>query len=171
MKLMKKIGLTAILATAMSTAMAADHVRYSFATDASSAQAGVSNDTGLVTPVVSNATGSATLEFANDLSSATYKVRTANTGTIGRAHFHCAPAGVNGPPAVLISATQINAGYITITNADILPILGNEACGVRINNIASLLNATLKGHIYLNVHTDVAASGELRGQFFAPIED
>ncbi len=171
MKLIKKIGLTAILATAMSTAMAADHASYSFKTYASPAQGGVSNDTGLVTPIVSNATGSATLKFAKDLSSATYKIRTANTGTIGVAHFHCAAAGRNGPPAVLVPATNINAGYITITNADVLPILGNEACGVRINNIASLLNATLKGHIYLNVHTDVAASGELRGQIFVPVKD
>jgi len=88
----------------------------------------------------------------------------ANSGTITAAHFHCAAAGEDGPPAVVIQV-----GTTTITNEDIRPIVGNPVCGVTINNIASLLNATLQGVIYANVHTDLFPAGELRGQIFAPI--
>jgi len=130
-------------------------VRFSFAADSSSAQAGV----------VSDATGDVTLEFSNDLSSATYTVNAVNTGTITAAHFHCAAAGTDGPPAVAIEIGMTT----TITNADILPVVGNNVCGVTINNIASLLNATLQGVIYANIHTDLFPAGELRGQIYTAI--
>ncbi len=129
-------------------------VGFTFNADLSGAQAGV----------ISIATGDTTLEFAEDLSSMTYTLNVANSGTVTAAHFHCAPAGEDGPPAV-----AIEAGTFTITNEDILPVIGNEVCGVTINNIASLLNATLQGVIYANVHTDLFPAGELRGQIFAPI--
>jgi len=129
-------------------------VGFTFDADLSGAQAGV----------ISIATGDTTLEFAEDLSSMTYTLNVANSGTITAAHFHCAPAGEDGPPAV-----AIEVGTFTVTNADILPVIGNEVCGVTINNIASLLNATLQGVIYANVHTDLFPAGELRGQIFSPI--
>ncbi|VAW59035.1 hypothetical protein MNBD_GAMMA08-799 [hydrothermal vent metagenome] len=177
MNTLLKLSVATILATSLSSAVAgmmpppgatpppppgatppppAEDVRFAFAADLSSAQAGV----------ISDATGDVTLDFADDLSSATYTLNVANSGTITAAHFHCAAAGVNGPPAV-----TIQVGTTTITNADIRPVVGNAVCGVTINNIASLLNATLQGVIYANIHTDLFPAGELRGQIFAPIAE
>lgn len=150
------------LASSASSAIAADmgggappeDVRFSFDADLSGAQ----------NSVISNATGDVSLAFANDLSSATYTLNVANSGTITAAHFHCAPAGEDGPPAV-----AIQVGTTTITNANIRKIIDNPVCGVTINNIASLLSATLQGVIYVNVHTDLYPTGEIRGQVFTRI--
>lgn len=42
----------------------------------------------------------------------------------------------------------------------------NEACGVPVNNAASLYEAILQRRIYLNVHSDANPPGETRGQLF-----
>ncbi|VAW58854.1 hypothetical protein MNBD_GAMMA11-620 [hydrothermal vent metagenome] len=163
MNTLLKMSMAAILAASVSPVFAGDEppeapeapegLRFTFAATLSGAQAGA----------ITDATGDVTLDFANDLSSATYTLNTLNTGTITAAHFHCAAAGEDGPPAV-----NIEVGTFTITNEDIRPIIGNAVCGVTINNIASLLNATLQGVIYANIHTDLFPAGELRGQIFTP---
>ncbi|HED34179.1 MAG TPA: CHRD domain-containing protein [Gammaproteobacteria bacterium] len=163
MNTLLKMSMAAVLAASVSPVFAGDEppeapeapegLRFTFAATLSGAQAGA----------ITDATGDVTLDFANDLSSATYTLNTLNTGTITAAHFHCAAAGVDGPPAV-----NIEVGTFTITNEDIRPIIGNAVCGVTINNIASLLNATLQGVIYANIHTDLFPAGELRGQIFTP---
>lgn len=97
---------------------------------------------------------------------------------ITQAHLHCAPAGANGSIAVFLFdvAPIPGPGGIaidgilaqgTLTNADIEPgidFASNEACGVPINNIASLVAAMLAGRIYVNVHSEEEPSGVVRGQ-------
>lgn len=187
LKTLQKLGLAAVLATSMSTAFAggmgggtpppAEDVRFTFSTDLSGAQSGVNN-----TPAGSGdqSTGDMTIEFANDLSSATYTVNS-NIPTLFMAHLHCAPAGLNGQPAVTFSTgpgsevEQLqNTGTVTttITNADIdrgNPVPGNN-CSSRIVNIAALLKATLDGEIYINLHA-APMTDSIRGQFFAPIPE
>ena len=42
----------------------------------------------------------------------------------------------------------------------------NNACGIPVNNIASLYEAILQRRIYLNVHSVANGGGETRGQLF-----
>ena len=52
-----------------------------------------------------------------------------------------------------------------LTNPDII----DGACGVAVNNIASLLAAIRDGIIYVNVHSEGNPPGEVRGQIFARV--
>ena len=181
MKTLHKLGLAAVLAASVSSAMASPHGHgFKFKAYMSPAQIEALNANNELTTVDSTATGSATLSFAKDLSSVTYSVNVANTATnIGAAHFHCAPADKNGPPAVVVANSNpnfpvfnnVNAGPITITNANLRFVSADTTCGIEINNISSLLQATLKGLIYINIHTEAFGNpGELRGQFFKPVK-
>ncbi|HEX9724411.1 MAG TPA: CHRD domain-containing protein [Vicinamibacteria bacterium] len=91
------------------------------------------------------------------------------TGPARRAHFHCAPAGVNGPIAFGLfepgecdfdgrraRCTLRNEDF---TGADCLPTAGRP-----VNNIAALALAMREGLIYGNVHTAMFPGGEIRGQ-------
>jgi hypothetical protein len=91
------------------------------------------------------------------------------TGPARRAHFHCAPAGVNGQIAFGLfepgecdfdgrraRCTLRNEDF---TGADCLPTAGRP-----VNNIAALAFAMRDGLIYANVHTLMFPGGEIRGQ-------
>lgn len=93
------------------------------------------------------------------------------------AHLHCAPAGANGPiVATLLSAADLMAaegvdfdgnaarGMVVINDPN--DSLTNPACGIPVNNIASLYEAILQRRIYLNVHSVANVPGETRGQLF-----
>lgn len=79
------------------------------------------------------------------------------------AHFHCAPAGVNGPVVVFLAgaAPPGFGGRIemraTVDDDSIL----NPACG---DNIADLVGSMLDGNVYVNVHSMDHPGGEVRGQ-------
>jgi hypothetical protein len=52
-----------------------------------------------------------------------------------------------------------------VENADIIPPPQDDpACGVPLNNIASLAFAILSGRIYANVHNTANPAGVVRGQ-------
>jgi len=185
LKTLQKLGLAAVLAASVSTAMASPHGHgFKFKTVMSPAQSERLGTDGILVSINSDATGSAKLSFSKDLSSVTYTVNAFNTATgVGAAHFHCASAETrgNGPAVIVVSNpgadvpfNNVNSGPITLTNAGLKFVPADSVCGIEINNIASLLQATLKGLIYINIHpaepTDgLPGSGELRGQFFKPV--
>lgn len=144
---------------------AAEDARFTFKADLSLAQ--------ILMPVPGTQTaqvGDITITFANDLSSLEYTYNVANVDPndpITASHLHCAPAGQNGAPVA-----NIQVGTFTLTNEDIMPTMGDPACGTTINNIASLLKAMLEGRIYANSHTAATgAPGILRGQIFPPLPE
>lgn len=90
-------------------------------------------------------------------------------GNVTGAHFHCARSGENGPVVfglvspgpLVVDGNKIKG---RLTNADYTGADCVTPVGRTINNIASLAFAMREGLIYLNVHTDAVASGEVRGQ-------
>ena len=93
------------------------------------------------------------------------RVKDDDVGLLGfaGAHIHCAPAGENGP-VVAFLAGDVPGGLIgkvefggTLTDDNIV----NPACGV---DIAELVDAMRDGDTYVNVHSLMNQSGEVRGQ-------
>ena len=130
--------------------------------------------------VVTDTTATLRLDFRRDLSAAKFRLSVFEGRKITQAHLHCARAGANGPVvAFLFDVAPVpGPGGVNVdgrlardrlTNEDIEPadFAANAACGVTINNIASLLTAVLDGIIYLNVHSEGNPPGEVRGQIFA----
>ena len=120
--------------------------------------------------VDTNATGSIRARFDEGMTEVVVRLRARKLSEPAvAAHFHCAPAGQNGPVVFgLVSPGQCEGlmeGRIhncTLTNADftgaICPV------GAPVNNIASLAFAMREGRIYVNVHTPANPGGEIRGQ-------
>ena len=127
---------------------------YSFAATLSGAQN--------VPAVMSDGSGSFSIEFPAALDNATYTLKVDDlSADVTAVHLHCALSGANGMPALNVMVGR----NITITNDDIRPIdATNPACGMAINNIASLLEAVRQHRIYVNVHTANFPAGEVRGQ-------
>ena len=129
--------------------------------------------------VLTDTTATLRLDFRRDLSAAKFRLSVFDGELITQAHLHCARAGVNGPVvAFLFNVAPVPGpggvntdGRIArdrLTNDDIVPtdFAASPACGVAINNIASLFAAVLDGIIYLNVHSEGNPPGEVRGQIF-----
>ncbi len=127
---------------------------YSFAATLSGAQN--------VPAVMSDGSGTFSIDFPAALDSATYTLKVNGlSADVTAIHMHCALSGANGMPAVNVMVGR----NITISNDDIRPIdATNPACGMAINNIASLLEAVRQHRIYVNVHTANFPAGEVRGQ-------
>lgn len=127
-----------------------------------------------IPPTTSDASGIVTLRFNGDLSRARYNLTVFNATGVTQAHLHCGSAGVAGPIVVFLfglipEGVDANGSLISgeFSNADILPQDPPvEACGVVINNLASLLSAIRDGRVYVNIHTLANPPGELRGQIF-----
>jgi hypothetical protein len=86
------------------------------------------------------------------------------------AHIHCGAAGVNGPvvadlfvPAAPVTKNGLLAHGV-ITNADVIPRVGNPACPGDVENFDDLLAQIRAGNAYVNVHTTANPGGEIRGQ-------
>jgi CHRD domain len=121
--------------------------------------------------VVTDTTGTITVEFDRALTRAQFRITVRNGTGITQAHFHCGPAGVNGPvvaflfgpvdPPVNVSDGSIE---IDLDNSDIISPDTMEVCDVPLNNIASLAFAMRAGKIYANVHSTAFPAGVIRGQ-------
>jgi hypothetical protein len=163
--------LVAALFSIFSTASGQESTpQFKFRTSLSGAQevtdppGGVTTDTG----------GNVRVEFDKKLSKATIKVVVRRGVGITAAHLHCALPGVNG--AIVVPLFNNPAGQdvdgeldlgdqATVENADITPPPeGDTACGVPLNNIASLAFALITGRVYANVHSTANPDGVARGQ-------
>ncbi|MDZ7308627.1 MAG: endolytic transglycosylase MltG, partial [candidate division KSB1 bacterium] len=107
-----------------------------------------------VPPVTTPANGSGSFTLNATGTELSFSVTVNNlSSAIAAAHFHNAPAGVNGPPVRTITAD----------------FSGNTAGGVWRNNdpeplTPALVAELLAGKIYVNVHTATNPGGEVRGQ-------
>ncbi len=133
-----------------------------------------------VAPTDSDGRGTAVISFDDELDA--FRVFVAYDDLVGsdvtRLHLHCNVAGANGPVAIGLiddlNPANDNSDVVTefgqlilgeLTNADFPEDNGCEAViGRPINNVASLAAAIDAGLVYWNLHTDVFAPGELRGQ-------
>ena len=170
-----KLFLAIALFVGLNTAYAANELK--FESDLSGAQE-------ITTPgggVVTDSTGTIEVEFDKALTKAQFRLSVRNGAGIIQAHFHCAPAGVNGQVVAFlfgpVEAPGIDVGEGTVErsleNSDIIPLSSPEnieACGVPLNNIASLAFAMREGKIYANVHNTAFPAGVIRGQLL-PKED
>jgi hypothetical protein len=124
--------------------------------------------------VVTDTTGTVEVEFDKALTKAQFRLAVSNGTGIIQAHFHCASAGVNGPvvaflfgplePPVDVNEESLDG---TLDNSNIIsPDTPEtiEACGVPVNNVASLAFAMRAGKIYANVHSAAFPAGVIRGQ-------
>jgi hypothetical protein len=113
--------------------------------------------------------------FDEGLSSVSFSLEVSKGFNVTQAHYHCGAAGVSGPIVAYLyglnpAGVNVN-GLLSkgrLTNANILSnttdFATTPACGITINNIASLYTAILQRLIYLNVHTILNPAGEVRGQ-------
>ena len=117
------------------------------------------------TPVVSTASGSATFELIN---STTVKYSLAVTGITGAtmAHIHTAVADSAGPVAVTLFTSATPTGPLTGTLASGSFTSANiQQAGVSLDSLLTLMR---RGLTYVNVHTVLNPSGEIRDQI-APV--
>jgi CHRD domain len=124
--------------------------------------------------VVADTTGTIEVEFDKALTKAQFGLSVRSGTGITQAHFHCASAGVNGPVVAFLFGpvdppVDVSEGSVegALVNSDIIsPDTPEtiEACGVPLNNIASLAFAMRAGKIYANVHSTAFPAGVIRGQ-------
>ena len=118
------------------------------------------------TPVATDTSGTAILHVDRNLSEIRLKLSVRNGDAVlgaAGAHFHCAPAGENGPVVAFV-AGSFPPGYdgdfelrATLTDDSII----NPACGA---TIMELVGSMLDGNVYLNVHSTDHPGGVIRGQ-------
>jgi hypothetical protein len=121
-----------------------------------------------VPPHESAASGSLIVHVNQRLTEMTIKLDVRNgTDILGAAgaHFHCAPAGSNGPVVVFLAGT-FPPGYsgdfqVRASLSDSSIINPATACG---GTIAELAMAMANGDVYVNVHSTANPGGEIRGQ-------
>jgi hypothetical protein len=132
--------------------------------------------------VDTDTSGEIAVRFDKALSKAEFRIVVRNGIGITQAHFHCSPAGVNGPVVAFLFGPVAPPGVDVaegaaegeLDNSNIIPPEtpeGMEACGVPLNNIASLAFAMLAGKIYANVHNTAFPGGVIRGQLLPGIAD
>ena len=123
-----------------------------------------------VSEVDTPATGKIKAKFDKGFTKVTVNLKIENLqGSFGAAHFHCARPGANGPIALGLTSPvslSFDGKRIrgTLTNADFPVTDPCMAIGRPVNNIVSLAFAMQDGLIYVNVHSAVTPSGEIRGQ-------
>jgi len=103
-------------------------------------------------------------------------------GSVTQAHIHVAQPGVNGgiviwlckttqmAPAGTPNCTPGSGIFInqTITSANVVAVTGtNEGQQLEAGAIDKVIAAIRAGNAYVNVHTDLSPSGEIRGQIRA----
>ena len=116
-----------------------------------------------VPSVNTTAAGEAVFVLSDDGMSMTYTVTVSNIDDVFASHIHLAMAGVNGPVVVpLFSGSKIGTftGVLaegTITAATLSGSMAGKP-------LSALITEIKAGNAYVNVHTKLHASGEIRGQ-------
>jgi hypothetical protein len=103
-----------------------------------------------VPPIQSQATGTATVTI--DGNQLTYKIEVKDLDNPTMAHIHEGAPGSDGPPVVPLWSGQKSIGFTGV--------LAEGKVTVKPDVIAAIR----AGKTYVNIHTEVHASGELRGQ-------
>ena len=125
--------------------------------------------------------GSATFEaqISNDESSVDWELSYEGTeSTVTQSHIHFAATATNGPIVVFLctnlgngpTGTQLcPAAPATISGTFTAAQVGGAAAGMGLeaNNLEELIAAIRAGATYVNVHTSVRTTGEIRGQISA----
>ena len=122
-----------------------------------------------VPEVVTPATGKIKAKFDKGFTKVTIDLKIENLlGSFAAAHFHCARPGANSsvvlgliPGPLSFDGKRIRG---TLTNANFSGFDCSTTIERPVNNIVSLALAMQDGLIYVNVHSDFSASGEIRGQ-------
>jgi hypothetical protein len=118
-----------------------------------------------VPPVATDTTGRVEVLVSKDRKSAEYTLRVENGVRVTQSHFHCGPAGVNGPIIVFLagfhaSGWDVDGKWVdnaTVTDANVV----NAACG---GTLAEIFEQARAGNVYVNVHSVAHPGGEARGQ-------
>lgn len=131
--------------------------------------------------VVADTTGTIEVEFDKALTQAQFRLAVRSGTGIIQAHLHCAPAGANGPVVAFLFGpvdppVDVSEGSVegVLENSDIIsPDTPEtiEACGVPLNNVASLAFAMRAGKVYANVHSTDFPAGVIRGQLLEVDDD
>ena len=126
-----------------------------------------------VPAVTTETEGEITVRFNHERTEAKFRLIVEDGVAVTMAHFHCAPAGVNGPVVAFLFG-NVPGGFdvdgrlakFTLTNANITAVAANcvPTIGRQITNLADLAKAMQEGLIYANVHTIAHPGGEIRGQ-------
>ena len=78
-------------------------------------------------------------------------------------NLHCAPAGRNGD---IVAPLPLGRGVLS--NLEIIPASSGGPCGMEVNGVASLLEAVLRGNVYVSFEPHEHWKPLLRGQFQHP---
>jgi hypothetical protein len=112
---------------------------------------------------VSKATGKAEFKLSKDGKTLSYKLHVKNIMDANAAHIHKGKKGEAGPPLVALFAGERKGKFSgtlaegTITDKDLL----GDLQGKPLDELILLIKAE---DVYVNVHTDANAEGEIRGQ-------
>src|SRR5438552_17923107 len=120
-----------------------------------------------VPAVETDTTGRFKILVNNDATAGEYTLSVDSGVRVTQAHFHCAPAGTNGPVIVFLAGFRsegwdVNGKWVsnaTITDANV--ILATTPCGATLSQI---LEAARNGNVYVNVHSVAHPGGVARGQ-------
>lgn len=118
-----------------------------------------------VPAVATDTAGRAEVLVSKDRKSAEYTLRVENGVRVTQSHFHCGPAGVNGPVIVFLAGFHapgwdVDGKWVdnaTVTDANVV----NPACGT---TLAEIFEQARAGNVYVNVHSVAHPGGEARGQ-------
>lgn len=118
-----------------------------------------------VPPVETDTAGRFEILVNREQSAGEYTLRVSDGSRITQAHFHCAPAGVNGPVIVFLAGFHdrgwdIDGKWVsnaTVTDDNVV----NTACGT---TLAEIFEQARLGNVYVNVHSMAVPSGVIRGQ-------
>ena len=118
-----------------------------------------------VPPVATDTRGRFHIHQSEDGATAEYTLRVSDGERITQAHFHCGPAGVNGPIIVFLAGFHdlgwdVDGRWISnarITDANVM----SPECGT---TLADILEQARIGNVYVNVHSVAHKGGVIRGQ-------
>jgi hypothetical protein len=118
-----------------------------------------------VPPIATDTAGRFEILVNKQATAGEYKLRVDSGVRVTQAHFHCGPAGVNGPVIVFLvgfrpEGWDVDGTWVsnaTVTDANVI----NTACGA---TLAAIFEQARIGNVYVNVHSVAYPGGVVRGQ-------
>jgi len=118
-----------------------------------------------VPAVATDTTGRFKISVNKEATAGEYTLRVDSGVRITQSHFHCGPAGANGPVIVYLAGFRpegwdVDGKWVsnaTITDANVI----NTACGA---TLAAIFEQARHGNVYVNVHSVAHPGGVARGQ-------